>query len=86
MSNDINILYAQNNLGQAVERYARITLYGLHYSTDFISLYARHLAIKALLLDESLNLLTDTQYNCLLKVAGKGKINTAAKSSGCGCS
>ena len=86
MSNDINILYAQNNLAQAVERYARITLYGLHYNTDFMSLYARHLAIKALLLDENFNLLTDKQYNCLIKTAGKGKINTAVSNSGCGCS
>lgn len=85
MTNDINILYAQNNLAQALERYARITLYGLHYNTDFISLYARHLAIKALLIDENIDILTETQYNCLIKVAGKGKINTATK-GGCGCS
>ena len=85
MSNNVYYINAQSNIAQSFERYAKIKTYGLHHKTDFSSLFARHLIITALLMDEDLSVLTDSEKDCLLRKVGRAKVSRSLN-SGCNCS
>ena len=86
MTNDIDIIYGQQILAQDYAKYARIKTYGLHYKTDMIGLLARQMIIKALLIDETLNVLSDADVTCLKFKLTNANISSTAINTGCGCS
>lgn len=86
MTNDIDIIYGQQILASEFAKYARIKTYGLHHSTNFIGLLARQMIIKALLIDESLNVLTDAEVTCLKFKLTNANTTSTAVNTGCGCS
>ena len=65
-------------LAKDVAKAARIELYGLHYSVNWIELIARNLAVKALIYHADYGgYYTDEQENCIkarMGVIGKGII------------
>ena len=84
MSSNVYYINAQQSVGQAFERYAKINTYGLHHNSDFNSIFARHLIIAALLMDENLGVLTTDEAACLLNKVGRAKVSRAFN-SGCNC-
>lgn len=86
MTNDIDIIYGQQILASEFAKYARIKTYGLHYKTDMIGLLARHMVVRALLINEDLGVLSDAEVTCLKFKLQNANITTTAINTGCGCS
>ena len=70
--------YQSHILAKDVAKAARIEIFGLHYTVNWIELIARNLAVKALIYHEDCGgYYTDEQVNCIkarMGVIGKGMI------------
>jgi len=86
MTNDIDIIFGQQILAGEFAKYARIKTYGLHHSTNFIGLLARQMVVRALLINEDLNVLTDGEVTCFKFKLTNANISSTAINTGCGCS
>lgn len=85
MSNNIYYINAQERIAKMFERYVKIKTYGLHHETSFIPIFARHLIISALLMDEKLDILTESERDCLLHKIDDAAISKAATNFDCNC-
>lgn len=81
MTNAESIFLAELRLSSDFAKYARIKLYGLHYSNDFWSLYGRSLIIKALELNDFFDLYTDEEIECLIARLSNPRVSVGV--SGC---
>lgn len=66
-----------NNLSKETAYASKVTLYGLHYNVSWDNLFQKRLILKALLINESIDIYTDEQLSCL---------HDRIMAIGCGCS